>query len=287
MKNFITRVRIILLLILIPLFVSCSSGFLYNNLSRVTLWYIDDYVSLTSEQQKAYTKQFTELQQWHRESELKDYQLFLSDINQQVDSETLSGREIEQAVTSYHQQARTLWLNLVHEASPRLHNLTLQLSDKQKQELIHNLSEKNRSHYVKMQDMSKREWQEYKIKRLKKNLSRWIGSFTPEQKQKVQQWAIDLNPLDQGHFEYRQHWLKELASTLSLPKQQSKVRLEQLLANREALMTTAYRQKLEANRALTEKLIADLLTTRTTKQQNTLVQEIDDWMGLISRFIPS
>ena len=287
MKNFIIRVRVIVLLAFLPLLVSCTPGFLYNNLDRISLWYIDDYVTLTSKQQRAYTQQFNQLQQWHREYELKNYQLFLSSIDQQVGSGTLARQDIQHAVTNYHQEARTLWVNLVVKVSPHLHELTQQLSDQQKKELIHNLSAKNQNYYEKKQALSEKEWQEDKIKRLEKNMSRWIGSFTKEQEQKIQQWAKNLDPLDQNHYEFRQQWLGQLAEALSLPEQESKNRLEQLLANREAFMTPEYRQRLKANRILTEALIANMLITRTTKQQKALVREINDWLELIGRVIQS
>lgn len=287
MKNFIARTRITLLLLLAPLLISCSSGFLYNNLSRISLWYIDDYVTLNSKQQKAYATEFSELQQWHREYELKHYQAFLSGIDKKTGAEQLSKQDLEREVASYHQEARSLWANLVRRASTHLHKLTQEMSDQQKQELIQNLQAKNRDHYEKMQAMSKSEWQEYKVKRLKKNISRWIGSFTSTQKQQVQQWTGELISLDQEHFEFRKHWLQQLEASLKLPGQESKAQLEQLLTSPESFMTEAYRQKLKKNRALTESLIAHLLLARTAKQQKTLVREIDDWMDLINRVIQS
>ena len=287
MKKIINRLRVLILLTLLPLLVSCTPGFLYNNLDRISLWYIDDYVTLTSEQQTTYTQQFNELQRWHREYELKNYQHLLSSINQQIGSETLSRQEILQAVTDYHQEARNLWVNLVAKVSPHLYEPVRQLSDQQKNELIHNLSAKNQRHYEKKQALSEEEWQQDKIKRLKKNISRWIGSFTPEQEHEIQQWANNLNSLDQNHYAFRKQWLDQLASVLNQPELASKNSLEQLLANHEAFMNPSYRQQLEANRTLTEELIANLLIARTTKQQKTLVREINDWLELIGKVIQS
>ena len=285
MNNLVARVRYIILLLSLPLFVSCTPGFFYNNLGRISLWYIDDYVPLTHEQKKEYAWRFNAVQQWHRKYELDNYRLFLSAIDQKISSENLSTSDIEQAVTRYHQKARALWVNLILKTSPHLHQMTLQLSNQQKQELISNLSAKNQSHFKKNQTLSDKEKQERKIKRLKKTLSRWAGSFTDEQEQMIQKWAKDLHPLDLGHYEFRKQWLAELNTTLGLPEAESKVRLEQQLTNREALMTPGHRRQLEANRKLTETLIARLLITRTTKQQKNLVREISDWLDLIDRVI--
>lgn len=287
MKNFVIRFRYFLLLLLFPLLVSCTPGFFYNNLDRISLWYINDYISLTSTQKKEYAWRFNEIQQWHRKYELDNYRLFLSAINRQIGSEALSEADIEQAVAMYHQQAMVLWINLGYKIYPHLHELTLQLSNQQKQELISNLSAKNLSYFENIKALSNEEKQEKKSKRLKKNISRWVGSFTDEQEQMIQQWAKDLYPLDQSHYEFRRHWIAELNKSLLLPASESKVRLEQLLANREAFMALDYHQKLKENRELTEKLIAKLLISRTTKQQKTLVQEINNWLDLIGRVIQS
>ena len=283
MKIITDRARYLLLLLLVPLLVSCTTGFFYNNLDRISLWYINDYVSLTRKQREEYNWRFNDLQRWHREYELNNYRQFLSAIDQQIAAQHLSAADIEQAVTTYHQEARVLWVNLVLKASPHLHQLILQLSRQQKQELISSLVAKNRSHFIEIQALSDRERQQRKIKRLKKNLSRWMGSFTREQEQMIEQWAKDLHPLDQGHYQFRQQWLSELRKTLRLPEAESEKRLELQLAHRETFMTPEYRRQLEENRQLTEKLIAGLLITRTTRQQRVLVREISGWLKLIGR----
>ena len=287
MKIFFSRLRGVLLLCILPLLISCTPGFLYNNLDWITLWYVDDYVSLDSAQKKAYTLKFNEIQQWHREYELENYRQLFMAINRQVDSEHLTEADINRAVSSHHQAARTLWRKLVIKTFPHLHELTGTLSDRQKQELIHNLSEKNKSHFKKKQSYSSEEWQEEKVARLKKNLSRWLGSLTKEQVQMVISWAGELHRVDRLHYEYRQQWLHELQQALALPLDKSSQQLEQLLANREDSMPSDYRQLLEANRQLTEQLIARLLITRTTSQNKNLADEVDDWLKAINKEIES
>ena len=62
------------LLIAIIIFLGgCSTKFTYNNLDWLIHWYIDDYVSLSDNQEALFDKYFADWQSWHRSQELGKY----------------------------------------------------------------------------------------------------------------------------------------------------------------------------------------------------------------------
>ena len=287
MNVFFSRYRFLFLLIVIPLLSACSSVFLYRNLHWISLWYIDDYISLTADQKKIYTSKFNELQQWHREYELENYQLLLSGIQLQINSRTLSEKELGQAVNTHHQTIRGLWQKLAIKLSPYLHELSLKLSEPQKQELLSNLSKKNQSHYEKNQSLSREQWQQKKSRQLEKTITRWTGKLTEEQQALIQQWANNLHRQDKQYYQYRQQWLDELKIALSLPADPSRNRLTKLLAHRETFMPPKLRQQFMENQKQTEQLIVQVIATRSANQQKNIVQKLNHWLNLMSREITS
>ena len=287
MKVIFSRVLLFPLLILTLLISACSSSMFYRNLNWITLWYVDDYVSLNADQKKIYTSKFNELQQWHREYELENYQLLLSSIETQINSGNLGNSELEQVVHNHHSTVQTLWKNLASKLGSSLYDLSLQLTTAQRQELLKNLAQKNQDHFEKNHALSSEGWQEKKSKRLTKALSRWTGTLTRDQQKMVQQWAADLHRLDDQHHQFRQHWLAELEMVLQLPDNKSRSGLIRLLSERESYMPEEYLQKLVANRQLTEKLIARIIIHRTGGQHDKIVQELHRWLDMINKEIQS
>ena len=62
------------------IFSACSLRLTYNYLDWIIPWYVDEYVSLTDDQENLFDRATVELLDWHRYAELPKYTEFIISI---------------------------------------------------------------------------------------------------------------------------------------------------------------------------------------------------------------
>lgn len=60
------KTKLLLVIAFSFLLSACSSSFIYNNLDWLLYWYLDDYITLTSEQRSQLDDRVETWQAWHR-----------------------------------------------------------------------------------------------------------------------------------------------------------------------------------------------------------------------------
>ncbi|MDY6841774.1 MAG: DUF6279 family lipoprotein [Pseudomonadota bacterium] len=101
---------LVLILALALGLVGCSSTKLaYRYADWGIVWWVEDYVSLTSEQKQQLNSDIEQLRQWHCSTELPHYQAWLDEL----ESDITNGPP-DQATIDYHQQqlfsfSRVFW----------------------------------------------------------------------------------------------------------------------------------------------------------------------------------
>ena len=275
------RVYSLLLLFSLPFLHSCSTSYVYNNLGWLVHWYVDDYVELTSGQKKDFDKRFSQLQQWHKESELQEYQQWLEGIREQLSQPQLSRKDILVSVRSHRQKTMMFRDRLITQAEPHLLHLLEQLSEQQRQELSNNIRKQLLKRYEARLVMSRKEWEKDKIARMEKGLKPWIGSLNQNQKKTLKSWAGNLHNLEEQNREFRLNWLARLTELQALPLPQRHGRLAKLLANPDRFRKPDHLQRLMANRELTDAAIAEVIALRSNQQNKVALAEIKQWLQRI------
>ena len=276
----IHRPGLIFLLCLLPLLQSCSASYTYNNLNWLVHWFVDDYVELTREQKQDFDRYFSQLQQWHREEELERYLASLKAIRHSLTEEALSGDALAAEVTRRSKESYQYWLDLIATADQPLGKLAVTLSPEQKEEFFLALDRK----LTELDEKAARNDQPAKRrKRFLKAVEPWFGQLNRSQQKRLKQWSLEIAPTRLLLKEYREAWSAGLKEALYAPEEEIPTRLSRVLTAHRDWQSEAYQKTIAENRRLTERLISDLLDSRTHAQNRQLLKELNLWISRIER----
>lgn len=270
-RSFRTPARCVLLLAL-ALCVSGCAKLVYNRLDTLAAWFLEGLVSL-DESQRADLRSFLgQTLEWHRESELTRYVSFLRDLSTAA-AQPGSRDEYERAEQRIEQFGETL----IARAAPEATRLLLSLSPAQISELQQGLEEKSRERSAKSQQaITRGTWHEKRAKDLQRQLKRWTGAVTAEQKQLVVNTASQLEPLSGDWLESQERWRAALSRTLQErgSPAATEQRILQLLREPDSEWTPEYEVKSERNRERMLTLVQALDASLTSPQREHLQDEL-------------
>ena len=89
----------------------CSTGLrlAYQNLDRLAMWTLDDYVSLDKAQKAAFRREFSALQAWHRSTELPLYAADLRSLASAFEQDPAPREALERAMSQVEAHGERLW----------------------------------------------------------------------------------------------------------------------------------------------------------------------------------
>jgi hypothetical protein len=256
------------------LIAGCTSSFVYNRLDTLASWYFESLVSLNDNQRTELREWLSQTLAWHRRSELTRYATFLSDVS--VTAERPGDRK------SYDElRARFQGLidDLVAKSAPEASQLLLHLSPRQVDELIENLAEKTREGAEEgAEAVASNEWRPEQIKDITRQMKRWTGGVSPEQKRIIQSHAAHLEPTFAEWAASQQSWREALREVLLAQdvteSSESSPQLLQLLADPDSKWTDAYTQKVARNRERYQLMMMELDVTLSPRQREHLQAEL-------------
>jgi len=152
----------------------CGMTFVYNNLSLLTPWLVDDFITLDREQKKLYQTHLETLHQWHRQHELPEYKQLLLSILDDLEDDQLNTENFGEHIY----QMRRRWEVLVEQAIPALTEMSLTLSDQQVDELLAKLEKANQERLEDSEDLTLKQ----RKKKLLSDVKDWLGKLSEEQK---------------------------------------------------------------------------------------------------------
>ena len=101
------------------------------------VWWVDDYIPMTAEQESRLEQDIHDLRQWHCATELPRYSEWLA----QLKSDVRSGNLSQSTVTHHQEQLLSFFPPLMERARPAATRLLSSLSDEQVQQLASNMEE--------------------------------------------------------------------------------------------------------------------------------------------------
>ncbi|MFA0068882.1 DUF6279 family lipoprotein [Vibrio breoganii] len=257
---------------------ACTAKLMYRNLDWAVLEFIEDYVSLDGDQEEILELQLKQFTEWHKTEELPRYEaqlqsLYDADLSL-IDEEFL----IEQ-----HQMFKTHIKRLANEITPELYSLSRSMSKDQIDEFLQNLTEQHEEYSEKYSQRSESETRERYKERIEKNLRRWLGTFSIEQKSIAMQWASSIERTSQDWGLYRiqtRDRIKTMFARRDDPffYQQE---LTTLINNPEQGYSNELTEKLARNRALANQSILAILSTASDQQKQHFKEEVGDWLELV------
>jgi hypothetical protein len=268
--------RLPLLLAICVGFAACTN-FFYNRLDTLAAWYIQDLVSLDDEQRNDLRSWLDGTLQWHRSSELTRYATFLRNLasNAARPGNATTYRNTESQVEEFGAR-------LVERAAPDAARLLMQLTPEQLGEFETNLTEKSRQRNEDdLQALAKGKWHEKRAKDIEKQLKRWTGSVTKEQRQLIAQQSLQFDSTTADWLESQARWRKAMFGALQerFTARESPSYIEErilaLLRKPETQWTEAYRSKATKNREQSLAVLSAIDASLTPAQRDHLQRELN------------
>ena len=250
----------------------CSANrFLYNRADTFVRWAIDDYVDLTSEQQRQFDADLDGFLDWHRRDELPNYRKFIVSSLDALEG----GVTIDEAV---------LISNAIDEAASRLQVKLVDLllgsaeglTDSQLQNFLDELDRQQEEYAQERLVRDDITYADDAADSLQQLAKRLLGRLNKDQKTLIQLRARELVRLDRLWHEDRSVWGVKLRAILGnrLPGWQTEIRV--LGDTRSEARTPAYVAGIEHNGDVILGLLVEVINGRTERQDRRMRRFLAD-----------
>lgn len=274
------RLRHLTLLLLLVVLAGCSSTtFIYNRLDFLIPWYLGDYVDLNREQKARLDALLEPFLDWHRAEELPQYLLVLDDIDARLDG-PISGADVGDTLDEVEQA----WLRVETRALGWLLDLGADLSDEQIAQFIEELRDKQVEYEEKYLTRTEQEYRQDAEENLRDNLQDMLGRLDKPQRARVVEASEALQRSDAVWLRERAEWI-DLMEQLLQRQDGWQDAVRQASRTRDERQSELYRQTYEHNVSVVYEAVADILNSRSTRQDERLRRELNKYREAIETLI--
>jgi Family of unknown function (DUF6279) len=260
--------RLLCVLLLAAGATGCAKLF-YNRLDSLAAWYVGNLVSLDDQQASTLRAWLAQTLEWHRESELGRYATFLRELSSEV-AQPASRVDYQRALERVQGFAK----DFSAQTAPQAAHLLMELSPAQVEEFLANLEEKSRERSEKNREaLQDGTWQTKQIKNTQRQVKRWTGSVTEEQKLLVREMSQHIQPTTNEWLESQRQWRAALRDAFS-NRDTAEKRILQLLREPDTQWTAQYKTKEASNREQFLSLLTALDASLTPAQRGRMQREL-------------
>jgi len=246
----------LLVVIMIALSACSSTRTAYRYADWGVSWWVDDYVTLTAEQEQQLARDFDKLRQWHCSAELPRYRQWLDELV----TDTRTGG-LDRSTVSYHQQRLFDFLPVVLEqAAPTATNLLASFSDEQVAELARNMARNHKEMEEKFLLDSPQARADARAERTIERIENWLGSLNPRQQRIAREWSESRGRQTEIWLEGRRNWqlaLLEVMEERGAPEFGARIR--HLLVNSAEVRGDAYKEMMTESQEAMADLMFELI----------------------------
>lgn len=274
------RLRHLTLLVLLVVLTGCSSTtFVYNRLDFFIPWYLGDYADLNREQKDVLDELLRPFLAWHRTEELPQYLQVLDDIDARLDG-SISGADVGDTLDEVEQA----WLRVEIRALDWLLALGADLSDEQIAQFIEELRDKQVEYEEKYLTRTEQEYREDAEENLRDNLQDMLGRLDKPQRARVVAASEALQRSDTVWLRERAEWI-DLMEQLLQRQNGWQDAVRQASRTRDERQSELYRQTYEHNIGVIYDAVADVLNSRSPRQDERLRRELNKYREAIETLI--
>jgi len=252
--------------LLVAILSGCSATqFIYNRVDILIRWYLDDYVSLDRDQQARFTTRLDALLEWHRLEELPLYVALLDDAlvildnGVSLDATRAMAARIESAAIRLQDRFLELLLSTGEDLTPA-----------QRAGFIETLLAKQDEFEADRLARDDAEYRDDLEARFDKQLRRYLGPLTDEQKSRLRQGVAAMTRLDHYWLQDRRVWISALSEILLSDEPNWVEPVRALIASRDEALLPEYRDGIDHNGEVILQLSRDVLLLRSDKQDKKL-----------------
>jgi len=270
----------VIVAVLALLLAGCSSTtFVYNRLDFFVPWYVGKYVHLDHDQKQELRVLLEPFLEWHREEELPAYLALLDRAE----------LELEKPVTAAQLEAlgealQEAWSRIESRGLEWMITLAEGLSEEQLAEFMAELRDKQADYEEEDLGRDDEEYRKDARENLEEQLEDLLGRIDAEQEALLDEAASKLWRADRTWLAERARWLDRLEQILQRAPGW-KDELRRAIAGREAYNSAEYLETYEHNAAVLYAVIAEVLNSRSERQEKHLRREIEDLREDLSRLM--
>ncbi|UMZ13623.1 hypothetical protein I9018_07975 [Pseudomonas sp. MPFS] len=267
------RCLLIPLLILGLSLAACSRvGLAYRNLDVIIPWSLNDYLEMTGEQKSWFDQRLQQHLHWHCSTQLPGYLDWLDRLQLMVQDNQVN----DQALQARTQEAKQAIAEIARQVAPSAIELLQGLDDQQVAQLNKSLAKDLQERREQYLEPSLAQQIDQRSQRMDKRLKAWLGSLSPSQQRRVEQWSVSLGEQNRRWIANRAHWQALFRAAVQQRRSSDfPQRVEQLLIERESLWTDDYRQAYAHTEEAARSLLVDLMADSSPEQRQRLLKKLD------------
>lgn len=252
---------------------ACTFSFTYRQLDWLIPWHLSDYISFDSAQRSELEQRLAERLEWHCSTQLGAYAKWFREMR--AEPLPFSRDRLEH----HYQQSLLFWRELMENVTPDITALLLTASDDQVNELMRNLSKRNRELEKEYVTASWKKIRKRRIERMEEILRRWIGALNSAQEQALERWSLELGQSGEDWIESRRRWQRALEEAFALRGDHDRfqARIHTLFVEPRQLWSESYRQEYARLRGRTLDMLAEIAAARSPAQVRYFRQQMLSW----------
>lgn len=266
-----TRLGLLLCLLL----TGCGLRLTYNQLDWLGPWYARSYVDLDAGQEALFRERWNAQLAWHRQTQLPRYAAWLRQTQAQV-TRGLQPADLEQM----YQDLDGFYRASVTHLAPDIVALAKLINRGQAAEFQAALQKANRKWHKQHVKPKATAQHRRRVRRATDNIAAWTGPLNQVQRRRIDAWSQQLPPMAADMLRQREQWQGRVAQLLA--RQDSGGReavfddpLTRLVVYPDHLWTDRYQARIEQQKVLTLRLLADIAAQLTDRQREHLNRKID------------
>lgn len=235
----------------------CSSTKLaYRYADWGIVWWVDDYVPMTSEQESRLEQDIRDFRQWHCSTELPRYSEWLTQLKIDVRKGDLDPKTI-----AWHQDKLfSFFQPLMERAKPAAITLLASLSDEQVRQLALNMNDSQEEMEEEFLADDPDETRAARAERTTERVERWLGSLNDRQRETVSAWSEARGKQTEIWLEGRRNWQKALLDALEQRNSEGfTARISYLIDNNEEVRGERYQRMMSESQTAMANLMMELL----------------------------
>ena len=258
-------------LIFVLLLVGCSTTTLiYNRIDFLVPWYLGNYVELTKSQKQYLDELLIPFFSWHRYEELPKY---LEIINSTKN--ILEGEVKPEGIATISSNVEKSWFRLEREVLVWMTPLVSNLNDEQIQSFLQVMQKKATEYENKNLGRSDNDYRQDIYEKIRDNLQQFMGELSQQQLSVLKTYSEDMHRDDGVWLQNREALLVSLSSILER-ESGWKERLSRI-NQRDDPVSQSYRETYAHNLDVIYHLIAEVLNTRSEKQDQRISRQLSKY----------
>ncbi len=257
--------RVSVLLVLLTSLSGCGVRVAYNNLDWLAVRWVNQQVSLDSDQEQMLRAWLDEELAWHCATQLPSY----NGLVDQLRLDLIAGRLDVDRLAEYGEAAAVLGRTLTERSVPMLTELAASLDDQQVKEVLAAFDERTEKVRVRVEEKSSEELIDDRVDSMERSIRRLMGRANRDQRERLTVWAESVTPTETLHLRQRLYWQDRLATALERRQDREFLADEMAALMRpESAWSEEYRNAMESNRALTLAALEDVIELADARHIN-------------------